>query len=114
MQATDDIDIHFNVLRELAADPVTSQRNLAKQLGVSLGRINFCLRALTEKGWIKANNFRRSDNKLAYAYVLTPEGMDQKLRLTAHFLQRKSVEYDRLQAELASLRQEMAAMSSTH
>ena len=114
MHVSDDIDIHFNVWRELATDPVTSQRSLAKRLGVSLGRINFCVRALTEKGWIKANNFRRSDSQWAYAYVLTPEGMDEKLRLTAHFLQRKSAEYDRLQAELERLRKEMAQMSSTH
>jgi EPS-associated MarR family transcriptional regulator len=105
MQATDELDL--NLLRALSAAPQTTQRGLAQRLGVSLGRINFCLRALSDKGWIKVNNFRRSDRKWAYTYVLTPAGADEKLRLTLRFLQRKSAEYDRLRAELEALRQEV-------
>lgn len=105
MQAPDELDLHL--LRELSAAPASSQRSLAQRLGVSLGRINFCLRALSDKGWIKANNFRRSDNKWAYTYVLTPTGVDEKLSLTLRFLQRKTAEYDRLRAEVERLRREV-------
>lgn len=84
---------------------------MARRLGVSLGRVNFCLRALADKGLVKANNFRRSDNKRAYAYVLTPKGVDEKVRLTVNFLQRKMIEYDRLQVELESLRREVGELT---
>lgn len=104
-------DIDLDLLREIAADPATSQRSLARRLGVSLGRVNFCLRALADKGLVKANNFRRSDNKRAYAYVLTPKGVDEKVRLTVNFLQRKMIEYDRLQVELESLRREVGELT---
>ena len=104
-------DIDLNLLREIAADPATSQRGLARRLGVSLGRVNFCLRALADKGLVKASNFRRSDNKRAYAYVLTPKGVDEKVRLTVNFLQRKMIEYDRLQVELESLRREVGELT---
>jgi len=110
MPATDELDL--NLLRTLSAGPHTTQRGLAQRLGVSLGRVNYCLRALSDKGWIKVNNFRRSDNKWAYTYVLTPAGVDQKLRLTLRFLQRKSVEYDRLHAELEALRREVGSAAS--
>jgi EPS-associated MarR family transcriptional regulator len=109
MPPDDEIDLHL--LREIAADPATSQRSLARRLGVSLGRVNYCLRALADKGLLKANNFRRSDNKRAYAYVLTPKGVDEKVRLTVSFLQRKMIEYDRLQLELESLRREVGEMT---
>src|SRR5687768_13848275 len=109
MPPNDEIDLHL--LREIAADPATSQRGLAQRLGVSLGRVNYCLRALADKGLLKANNFRRSDNKRAYAYVLTPKGVDEKVRLTMSFLQRKMIEYDRLQLELESLRREVGEMT---
>lgn len=106
----EELDLH--VLREIAAQPASSQRGLAQRLGISLGRMNYCLKALSAKGLVKANNFKRSDNKWAYAYVLTPKGADEKLRLTLSFLQRKMVEYDRLQAELEQLRREVAETSS--
>jgi EPS-associated MarR family transcriptional regulator len=105
MQTTEELDLH--VLREIARNPQASQRGLAKRLGVSLGRVNYCLRALSGKGWVKARNFRRSDNKWAYAYLLTPSGAQEKLRLTLSFLQRKMADYDRLQSEIAQLRQEI-------
>lgn len=110
MPPPDELDLHL--LRELSTDPATSQRSLARRLGVSVGRVNFCLRALADKGWIKASNFRRSDNKWAYAYLMTPTGVEQKLRLTRAFLQRKTQEYDRLTAELATLRAEVADLQS--
>src|SRR4051812_9366912 len=94
----EEIDLHL--LREIALKPASSQRGLAQRLGISLGRVNFCLKALSDKGLVKASNFKRSDNKWAYAYVLTPKGVDEKLRLTVSFLQRKMAEYDRLQTEL--------------
>jgi MarR family transcriptional regulator, temperature-dependent positive regulator of motility len=105
-------DLDLSMLRELSGDPLTSQRNLAQRLGVSLGRVNYCLRALTQKGWIKANNFRRSDNKWGYAYVLTPAGVEGKLQLTRRFLQRKVAEYDQLRAELEALRREVGALQA--
>jgi len=106
----DELDLHL--MREIAAQPDSSQRGLAQRLGVSLGRVNYCLKALTAKGLVKASNFKRSDNKWAYAYVLTPRGADEKLRLTASFLQRKMAEYDRLQSELEQLRREVSEASN--
>jgi MarR family transcriptional regulator, temperature-dependent positive regulator of motility len=79
---------------------------------VSLGRLNYCLRALIEKGWVKAHNFRRSDNKLAYAYVLTPRGLRQRATLTSNFLARKKREYDELGREIAALQSELAAKNA--
>jgi EPS-associated MarR family transcriptional regulator len=99
-------DLPYHLLRHLTNEPAASQRSLAMNLGVSLGKVNFCLRALVDKGWVKANNFRRSDNRLAYAYVLTPAGMDEKGRLTRHFLQCKLDEFEVLQQEIETLRHE--------
>lgn len=79
---------------------------MAERFGVSLGKVNYCLRALVDKGLVKANNFRRSDNKLAYAYVLTPAGLEEKSHLTKAFLQRKLAEFEALQQEIEALRQE--------
>jgi EPS-associated MarR family transcriptional regulator len=108
----EEIDLHL--LREIALQPASSQRGLAQRLGISLGRVNFCLKALSDKGLVKASNFKRSDNKWAYAYVLTPKGVDEKLRLTVSFLQRKLAEYDRLQTELEELRREVGEASVEH
>ena len=95
------------ILKKLQDDPHISQRDLARELGISLGRANFCLRALMEKGLIKANNFKNSRNKKAYVYLLTPQGMAEKARATSRFLERKVAEYEALQREIASLKQEM-------
>lgn len=103
-----DDDLPLELLRQLCDRPEASQRSLATRLGVSLGSLNYCLRALVDRGWVKANNFRRSDNKLAYAYYLTPSGMSAKFRLTALFLRRKEQEFADLQAEIARLRNELA------
>lgn len=99
-------DIQLALLRQLNDQPSASQRGLAADLGVSVGKINYCLRALVEQGWIKANNFRRSDNKRAYAYMLTPSGIDEKSRLARRFLQRKLVEFEQLRGEIEGLKRE--------
>jgi MarR family transcriptional regulator, temperature-dependent positive regulator of motility len=96
----------LELLRQIDAQQAESQRDLAERLGISVGKINYCLRALIDKGWIKANNFRRADNKWAYRYLLTPAGARAKLLLTRQFLARKEREFEQLQAEIHRLRQE--------
>ena len=112
-QDPDDMDIESlddrdtALLRALDAEPELSQRDLARRTGTSLGAVNYCLRALAQKGLVKVRNFRASDNKLRYAYVLTPQGVEAKTRLTVRFLKRKVAEYERLQAEIAALEEEV-------
>lgn len=96
-------DTHFRVLALLEKSPDISQRDLAKALGISLGGVNYSLRALVEKGMVKAQNFSGSDKKLAYAYILTPRGLAEKSMLTARFLKRKMEEYEALKVEIESL-----------
>ncbi len=103
----------YGLLKTLADEPNLSQRDLAKRLGVSLGKVNFCLNALIAKGCLKADNFRNSDNKLAYAYLLTPRGVEQKAHLTVEFLQIKIREYERLRVEIAELRQSVEQHGAT-
>lgn len=100
-------ELHFKLLKTLQANPDLSQRELARALGISLGKANYCLRALIEKGWVKAANFRKSTNKAAYAYLLTPHGIEEKTRATAHFLRRKVAEYEALEKEIEQLRDEV-------
>lgn len=95
------------ILRMLEEDPAISQRELARALGISLGRANFCLQALIEKGWIKANNFKNNNNKKAYMYFLTRQGIAEKARATARFLERKMAEYEDIQREIENLKQEV-------
>lgn len=97
----------LKVLRLLEANPKASQRDLASEFGFSLGKVNYCIRALVHKGWIKSNRFRNSDKKLAYRYLLTPRGIEQKAALTARFLRIKIGEYERLRAEIEQLRREV-------
>jgi EPS-associated MarR family transcriptional regulator len=97
---------HYTLLKTLEQNPGMSQRDLAKTLGISLGKVNFCLKALVEKGSVKINNFRNSDNKLAYAYLLTPSGIEQKARMTVEFLQIKVQEFERLKREIEELSEE--------
>lgn len=104
-------DLQYELLRQLTRDPEASQRSLAIRHGVSVGKMNYCLRALMHKGLVKANNFRRSDNKLAYAYVLTPAGIDEKAKLATAFLQRKIVEFELIQREIDELRLETRLMA---
>jgi len=105
-----DDDTHYRLLRLLEANPELSQRDLARELGTSLGKINYCLNALIEKGWVKARNFRNSRNKLAYAYLLTPRGIEQKAKITVRFLRRKIAEYETLETEIEQLRREVSAL----
>lgn len=106
-------EIRLRILRELHDDPGVSQRDLAKVLGVSLGRTNYCLRALIEKGLVKVENFRKSDNKLGYAYQLTPRGIANKAKITKRFLRIKQREFDALKTEIAELRREVMQTDST-
>ena len=97
----------YGLLKTLENSPGLSQRDLAKRLGVSLGKVNYCLNALIEKGWLKVDNFRNSENKLAYAYLLTPQGVEKKACLTIQFLQMKIREYEHLHTEIAELKREV-------
>jgi EPS-associated MarR family transcriptional regulator len=99
-------EIHLKVLRLLEAQPQMNQRELAQALGVSLGKTNYCLKALLDKGWVKVQNFQNSKQKLAYAYLLTPAGIVERAALTRRFLNRKVVEFDALRAEIDALRAE--------
>lgn len=94
----------------LEANPRMSQRELAQALGISLGKTNYCLRALMDRGLVKAGNFRRSDRKLGSMYQLTPAGLDHRARLTLDFLRRKSAEFEALKRELAALEAEARAL----
>ena len=105
--------LDYELLQQIATQSGASQRGLAVRLGVSVGKVNYCLRALIEKGWVKASNFRRSDHKWAYAYLLTPSGVSAKLQLTRDFLTRKEEEFEQLQAEIASLRNEVLREHTT-
>ena len=91
---------HFNVLRKIQSKPTSTQRELAKELGFSLGKLNYCLRALQEKGFVKIENFKKNPNKINYFYVLTPMGLAEKTKLTMNFMKRKMKEYDELKKEL--------------
>lgn len=104
MPVSDSVNLH--VMRLLAETPRLSQREMASSVGVSLGRINYCLNALIAKGFIKAENYRKSSNKLAYLYLLTPRGVARKAELTRHFLAVRIREYDALRREIQLLRRE--------
>jgi EPS-associated MarR family transcriptional regulator len=91
---------HFELLRKIQKNPNYSQRELAGELGISLGKLNYCLKALKEKGLIKINNFTKNPNKLNYIYVLTPKGIAEKANLTINFMKRKMQEYEDLKKEL--------------
>jgi len=97
-------EVHFRVMRLIQENSQLTQRDLARQLGISLGKANYCLKALVEKGFVKAENFQRSDHKLAYAYLLTPAGIEEKARVTVAFLRRKMQEFESLKAEIESLK----------
>lgn len=102
-------ETHLRLLKEIEQRPNATQRALAQSLGVSLGKANYCVRALVDKGWVKARNFRDNPHKFDYVHLLTPAGIDAKARLTAHFLQRKIAEYDALRAEIEQLKREAVA-----
>ncbi len=102
-----DEETRFRLLRLLQANPELSQRQLAEALGVSVGKINYCLRALLEKGLLKMRNFRDNQNKLAYAYYLTPKGAKAKMRATAEFLEIRKREYEQIEREIEELKREV-------
>ncbi len=91
---------HFSVLRKIKNKPNSTQRELAKELGFSLGKLNYCLNALKDKGLIKIQNFKKNPNKIQYIYKLTPKGISEKTKLTISFMKRKIKEYDELKAEI--------------
>lgn len=102
-----DDETRYRLLKQLESNPDMSQRELARELGVSLGKANYCLKALVEKGWIKAGNFHNSANKHAYLYQLTPKGIEAKARLTWEFLKIKRAEYLAIKDEIAVLQREV-------
>ena len=106
-------DLHFRVLRLLEDRPDMSQRDLAERLGVSNGKLHYCMRALIEKGLVKLGNFASSKHHLGYAYLLTPKGIAQKASMTTRFLKRKMAEYEALQAEIAMLQAETRRSGAT-
>ena len=93
-------DDHFEILKKIKKKPNSTQRELADSLGFSLGKLNYCIKALQQKGLIKVKNFQKNPNKFNYFYVLTPKGIAQKTRLTINFMKRKMKEYDELKKEL--------------
>jgi EPS-associated MarR family transcriptional regulator len=99
-------ETRYKLMRLLEANPHLSQRDAARELGISLGKLNYCVRALISKGWVKAARFKNSRNKAAYMYVLTPRGIEYKSRLTLRFLRTKVQEYKALRAEIDQMRQE--------
>lgn len=101
-------EIDLKLLKLLEENPSLSQRQLADCLGISLGKTNYCLKALKEKGLLKWGNFSSNPNKLQYMHLLTPKGIRQKLSLTIHFLERKKVDYERLKLEIVSLQAEIS------
>ena len=92
---------NLNILRKISSKPNSSQRQLAKELGFSLGKLNYCMKALTQKGLIKIENFKKNPNKINYIYVLTPIGIQEKSRLTINFMKKKMEEYDQLKKEIS-------------
>ena len=101
-------DLSIKIIRELEKAPQQSQRKLSKSCGVSLGSVHYCIKALVEKGYVKAKNFKNSQNKVSYAYILTPLGLSLKKELIGAFLKRKQTEYESLQKEIKALENDLA------
>jgi EPS-associated MarR family transcriptional regulator len=107
-------EYRYKILKYLEANPEMSQRELAGVLGISRGRVNYCVQALIEKGLVKANNFRNSKNKKGYAYLLTPKGIEDKAKITVQFLKIKLAEHEALTKEIKSLREEAGKVKASH
>ena len=103
-------EVRYRLMQRLAQNPAATQRELALEMGVSVGKINYCLRALIEKGHVKLGNFRRNPDKRHYTYLLTPAGVEAKARATVQFLRRKRAEYEIIQAEILALQDELTAL----
>lgn len=99
-------EAQFRTLRELSEESEVSQRDLSKKIGLSLGSVNFILKELIKKGYVKAQRFKNSNNKVAYIYILTPKGINERIRQTQYFLRLKTEEYERLQVEIEELKKE--------
>ena len=106
-------EMRYKLMRLVEANPEISQRKAARELGISLGKINYCLGALIQKGWIKATRFKNSQNKAAYMYLLTPRGLEEKATLTLEFLRIKMREYESLRTEIEQIRREAGRDGST-
>ncbi len=104
-------EIRYRLLTFVAENPQATQRDVAAHLGVSVGKVNYCLRALITRGWVKVRNFTNSNRKAAYSYYLTPKGIEEKVLVTVRFLQRKLAERDALLREIERLRAEVASVS---
>ena len=105
--------VHFDLLRKFEANPEYTQRELSKEMGVSLGKVNYCINKLVEKGWVKLTNFSRNPNKVGYIYLLTPKGIEEKTRLTFAFLKIKLTEYEMLKEEINSLKLDTEKLKSS-
>jgi EPS-associated MarR family transcriptional regulator len=104
-------EYRYRILKILENNPTASQREIARELGISLGRVNYCLQALIEKGLIKANNFRQNESKRLYLYLLTPKGIQEKAKVTVRFLKSKLGEYENLKREVAQLQREAGSLN---
>jgi len=100
-------DLRYKLLKRLEENPNLSQRELARELNISLGKVNYCLKALLDKGWVKMGNFKKNPNKLGYAYILTPSGVEEKANVTSQFLKQKLQEHEELTQEIEQLRKEV-------
>lgn len=98
--------VHFDLLRILDKKPESTQRQLSKEMGISLGKVNYCINKLVQKGWIKLSNFSQNPNKVGYIYLLTPKGIEEKTRLTFSFLKIKVQEYESLKQEIIALKKD--------
>ena len=105
-------DIRLDLLRKLDSNPQFTQRELSREMGVSLGKVNYCIKKLNEKGLVKLTNFNHNPNKMGYAYLLTPSGIEEKSRLTFSFLKRKIIKYEILKKEINALQLESEEMAS--
>ena len=105
-------EVHLVLLRKLEINPGYTQRELSREMGISLGKVNYCMKKLTEKGWIKLTNFSANSNKLSYIYLLTPRGIEQKAKLTVSFLKIKIDEFEVLKNEISNLKHDLEKMSS--
>lgn len=105
-----DDETRYRLFKLVEEHPDMSQRQLAQEMGVSVGKLNYCLRALVDVGLVKMGNFARSNQKLGYAYILTPSGISEKSKVTARFLARKEAEYEELKSQIETLRQENAGL----
>ena len=107
-------ELEYRVLKQLEQNPNTTQRELAQELGISLGKTHYLLRSLIKVGWVKLDNFKRSNNKLGYAYLLTPTGVVEKAKITKDFLKRKEAEYQQLKKEITRLKNEVKGVEASY